>query len=114
MELKYEKAIYCKEVILRTAYVFIEDAYLHISQNASQWIVSWKPKKNNIVSPEEFENELICQQLRYQLINSHKDMRNILLGRAMATTLIEKPGEAKAPKNCDKDIHNILKGWFDE
>lgn len=114
MEMRFDKAIYEKQVLLKTAYSFIDRVYIHLSQSETEWIVSWKLKGNCRIAPDEFENELIQQQLRFELIKENNDIRKILLGRAMASTLIEKPSEAKPTSTGSYSANDILRGWFDE
>lgn len=115
MELRFDKSIYDKEVLLKTAYKFTDRVYFHLSQNDDEWIVQWKPKDDSILSCNEFENEMIHQQLRLHLINESKELRSILLGRAMASTLIEKPQEPTEQENeCISSSESILRGWFDD
>ena len=112
--MRFDKAIYEKQVLLKAAYSFIDRVYIHLSQSETEWIVSWKLKGDCRLDPQEFENELIQQQLRFQLIIESSDLRKILLGRAMASTLIEKPSEAKPAIIGNHSANDILRGWFDE
>lgn len=117
MELTFDKALYDKRALLKTAYQFTDRAYVHLSQTQMQWRVSWIPKANCAVAPEEFENELIHQALRLQLAQESADIRRVLLARAMASTLIELPAEEKvepdAARTSDEEAREILKGWYE-
>lgn len=122
---KLDKALYSKEVFLKTAYTFTETAYVHLSQNDKHWIVEWNAKEGQNISGGEFENELIAQQLREELLEQTKDIRKILLARAYASTMInEADGEEMAEagqeemtdrkSEIESDAENILKGWFEQ
>lgn len=114
MEMRFDKEIYEKPVLLKAAYSFIDRVYIHLSQCEAEWVVSWKPKEGYSLSPDEFENELVQQQLRFHLIKENDDIRRILLGRAMASTLVEKPKETTPVVVGDHAANEVLRGWFDE
>ena len=122
---KLDKALYSKEVFLKTAYTFTETAYVHLSQNDKHWIVEWNEKEGQNISGGEFENELIAQQLREELLEKTNDIRKILLARAYASTMIneadgEESAEAEPEELADQESGNeseaedILKGWFEQ
>ena len=123
MEIVIDKGIYSREVLLRTAYSFTDRAYLHLEQNESSWIVSWTNMRGHDLNPAIFENELIMQQLRAELVSKTMDIRKVLLARAFASSALElAPGdstelqeEITAPNDdIEEDETEIMKGWFDE
>ena len=77
MEIRIDKRIYSREVLLKTAYSFIDRVYLHLSQDKDSWIVSWTNMPGQEVNSKIFENELISQQLRSELISRTKDIRKL-------------------------------------
>ena len=117
MELRFDKVLYDKCALLKTAYQFTDRAYLHLSQTDAQWCVSWIPKTNCAIAPEEFENDLIYQMLRLQLAQESADIRRILLARSMASTLVELPpkgkGEPRATQTSKEEVQEILRGWYE-
>ncbi|MBQ2952432.1 MAG: His-Xaa-Ser system protein HxsD [Clostridia bacterium] len=114
MEMRFDKEIYEKPALMKAAYSFIDRVYIHLAQSESEWIVSWKSKEGSDLAPDEFENALVQQQLRLQLIRESDDVRRILLGRAMASTLIEKPKVISPNVIGENAANDILRGWFDE
>lgn len=125
MEIKVDKSIYSKQVLLKTAYSFSDRVYLHLSQNDCSWIIQWTNMQGQQLTPEMFENELISQQLREDLIEKTKDIRKLLLSRAFASSIIEiNPPTTNASisdnievlsdiEDNDENAADILKGWFD-
>ena len=89
MELAFSKGLYEKSALLKAAYSFTEVAYLHLSQDDKNWYVSWHNKPGETLTSEAFENALIEQQLRKELLRESRDLRTVLLARAMASTLVE-------------------------
>ena len=128
MIIRVNKELYSKEVLLKTAYSLTDKVYLHLEQDEKDWIVSWKPKKSHDLNEGEFENELIAQALREELINQTADIRKIILARAFASTVLDdQPGELiySVPENVEQTIQedsvissqeeaSILRGWFDQ
>lgn len=114
-----DKSIYSREVLLKTAYCFTDKVYLHLAQNDAEWIVSWTPKENCDVSANEFENELISQQLRIHLLEKTSDIRKLVLARAFASTIIDDQQDPIDEADYREDVaddsnSDILKGWFEK
>lgn len=82
MELAFSKGLYEKSALLKAAYSFTEVAYLHLSQDDKNWYVSWHNKPGETLTSESFENALIEQQLRKELLRESRDLRTVLLARA--------------------------------
>ena len=120
LQIKADKQIYTLEVVLKTSYQFVNDAYLHLSQDDNSWIISWINKPGSSKEPGNFENELIAQQLRYQLLEKTSDIRKMMLARAFASTVIDtnreletKAGES-LPEYDEETEKHILEEWFHE
>lgn len=124
MEIRIDKSIYSKQVLLKTAYSFSDRVYIHLSQDDQSWIIQWTDMPDQGIKPEMFENEMISQQLREELIEKSKDIRMLLLSRAFASSALEidssdvvEPMEKDISLqgvNEEEDAKAILKGWFDE
>lgn len=74
MELAFSKGLYEKSALLKAAYSFTEVAYLHLSQDDKNWYVSWHNKPGETLPSEAFENALIEQQLRKELLHESRDL----------------------------------------
>ena len=115
MELHFDKDIYDRRALLKAAFRFTDRCYIHLRQDEARWIVCWREKDGKRVDFGEFENELIAQSLRLQLLEESAELRKLLLARAMASTVIQ---EAPVPSGEDgaagQDESQILRGWFDE
>ena len=114
MEYRLDKGIYEKTVMLKTAKAFTDRAYIHLSQTPSSWVISLTPKDGIILRDGDFENELVTQQLRYDLIQSITELRTILIARAMASTIVDENdsdmNKKEEPVVADED--DILKEWY--
>ena len=113
MTIRLDKLLYDKTAILKAAYKFIDQVYIHLSQDENYWFVDWNNKPGEMVKPEEFENELIEQELRHQLIEESNELRKILLARAMASTIIEKTeNKVELPDASVENAPEVLESWF--
>ena len=114
MDCRLDKGVYGKIVMLKTANAFTDRAYVHLSQTPDNWIISLTPKEGIFLNDGDFENELISQQLRYELIQSSSELRTILIARAMASTVVVEndsdPDQSTEAVVTDED--DILKEWY--
>lgn len=113
MELVFDKALYDKRALLKAAYAFTDRAYLHLAQTEKEWLVSWEEKSTELtVSAKAFENELLNQMVRLQVLAETEKIRTLMLARAMASTVIDPAAEPEnegTPECADQDI---LKDWY--
>ena len=112
------KAMYQPEVVLKAAYQFLDRCYIHIGEDENNWLVylRCKEKESNEKLGESFENELLLQAVRYVTYQQTKSLREILLARAMATSMIDQktPLERiEQEENSGKDsLQEILQDWY--
>lgn len=114
MEFRFSKDIYPKSVLIKSAYNFIDKAYLHLDENENDYIVSIVFKDNCTFDYHEFENEMLAQAVRYEVYRQTKDIRKLTIARALASTIIDELPENEAPEENEIDIDNILTDWFDK
>lgn len=113
----FNKQLYSNEALIKTAYRFIDDFYIHLDAEEENYIVLIERKNNNIkvISLDiknEFENELILQETRRIVAESTQSIREMVFARAMASTIITEPIEEL--DNFEEDAEEeILINWFD-
>ena len=117
LQLKVPKSLYNEKVVLKTSYMFLDDLYIHIGDLDNEWIVNLKGKSENINIEEfndKFENELILQSVRRNVFEQTGKIRELLMARAMASTIIDENDEIQLDNSVDEgDLDEILKSWFD-
>lgn len=118
-----DKRIYNIPTIMKAAYMYIDENYLFfdvLSENEIQ--VTITPKSTNCYLEKiakEFCNELLAQSVRYNIFNDTKNVREIILGRALYSTCIENNDselDTILPTSTDTDMEEfdeIAKNWFD-
>ena len=113
----YDTKIYPKEAVLKAAYAFIDHYYIHIQLDNDMYQIDFTPKKENMSDSviSQFENELLSATIRLQVYQQTHVLREIMLGRAMASTMImddESVDLSETEDNNSEALGDILKDWF--
>lgn len=113
MEFKFSKHLYPKLALLKSAYSFTDRTYLHLDQDEEYYIVQIEFKSDNQFDLQEFENEMLTQAARYEILNQTKDIRRLLLAQAFASTIIEDDTIQLENDKDNFDVNEILRDWFE-
>lgn len=113
---QYSKELYTREVLLKTAYAFTNSMYIHLDVDDQNYLVTLTSKENVVESEmyAKFENELIAQETRRLIAKKTKNIREMIVARALSSTMIHQNIE-NIQENIedDYDADDILKDWFD-
>lgn len=114
--LKYNRELYSKIALLKAAYFFTDKSYVHLDADDKYYYVQLAPKSDEqAVTEGEFTNEMLAQSVRHEIYLQTKNIRELLLARAMSTSLITGKNvvtdDFKAKEQFSED--QILKDWFD-
>lgn len=91
MLLHFNTDLYSKTALLKAAYHFTDKFYVHLDRSGDDYIVDIMSK----TGPEEdgikgrFSNELLAQAAREKVFEQTSHIRELLLGRAFSSTIIE-------------------------
>lgn len=113
--MKFHKELYSKIALIKAAYNFTDIAYIHLDADNSYYYVTIEPKKlEQTVSEQDFINEMLIQSVRHEVYQQTKNIRELLLARAMATSVIVDKNiiEDDEQNNDSFDECDILKDWF--
>ncbi|MBR4314521.1 MAG: His-Xaa-Ser system protein HxsD [Lachnospiraceae bacterium] len=116
--IKLSKNIYNKEPILKAAYIFSDVFYVYVDENNTDYLIKLefknvKNEKNEHFSDKEFINEVIVQSVRYNIMQQTKNIRELILGRALASTMVNDSTKYEND-SADIEINDILVDWFDK
>lgn len=111
MSRKYSKEIYSKNVLLKAAYAFTDIAYFHIDTTESEYVIEIKSKGKEIDLYDRFENELIMQQVRLTVSKETKNIREMIIARALASTLTNEV-ESDIEEIVENTDNNMFEDWF--
>ena len=113
MIINLSKDLYPKSVILKSAYVFTDRAYVFIQQDDNNYVISITSKDhNNHIVEEEFKNELLSQAVRHEVYEQTKDIRKLIISRALASTILDNDNTVLEYEDNALD-DEILKDWFE-
>lgn len=112
--IKFSKLLYNKEPIFKAAYNFINNYHFFIDSDKDNYIVEIS-SKSDVLNDEiknNFVDEVIVQSTRYQIMIETKNVRELILGRALASTMIT---DVDTGFIDDKSLiaDDILKDWFE-
>lgn len=113
MELKFNKSLYPKVVLIKSAYSFTDKAYIHLDEVDDYYIVTIIFKEGKEFDCSEFENEMLCQAARYEVYKQTKDLRKLTVARALASTVISDAADDEVVDE-DVDMDSVLRDWFEE
>ena len=114
---KYSKDIYTKEALLKASYDFTDEWYIHLESDESFFLVQLFAKDtckpiDDTDSYKRFENELIAQQTRFVVSKNTRQIREMIVARALSSTMIGEINDFVDDYDEKKDV--VLKDWFDE
>lgn len=113
MRFWYRKEMYPKIAVIKAAYHFTDVAYLHLDCDEECYIVDIIPKKGELVEERDFENQILAQVARNEIYQQTKEIREITLARAVASSIVED-NHAEADTEESISAETILRNWFDE
>ncbi len=114
MKFEFSKELYSKEALIKAAYNYTDRAYVHLDVDDEKYYVSLEMKESNDEPDEkEFVNEMLAQSVRHLIYKQTKGIRELLLARAMATSVITDSDDNEGNDEVDFSEDEILKDWFD-
>ena len=114
MKFEFSKELYSKEALIKAAYNYTDRAYVHLDVDDEKYYVLLEMKHSNDEPDEkEFVNEMLAQSVRHLIYKQTKGIRELLLARAMATSVITDSDNNEGNDEVDFSEDEILKDWFD-
>lgn len=118
--LRISAEVYSRDCVLKTAYAFLDRAYVLVDRDQRYFLVRLRPKEpdrqGGALTAQlagEFQNELLNQQVRKTVMDRTRNVRELILARAMYSSYIEEP---QLPEQSDEaySIDDIAKDWFQD
>lgn len=115
MKFRFRRELYSKTALLKAAYNYTDKAYVHLDADEDYYYVNIEMKGiGNSVSEKEFTNEMLAQSVRHEIYLQTKNIRELMLARALATSVVTEPEvlqeSGDVPDQYCED--EILKDWF--
>ena len=119
MKFTVNKDLHSRYALLKAAYHFTDEYYVLLDQDESLYYIDIIAKEGN--TPEDIEgifaNELVAQSTREAILEKTSSLRELILARAFASTIIDdKPVDNNAvTENIDGEIDkSLFKDWYEE
>ena len=116
MKYTFSKELYSKNALLRAAYRFTNDYYVHLTADNECYIVEMTSKESaadNKLSKDDFTNEILAQTVRENVFKETKELRTLIMARAFASSVIDNSCDKEAEYSTEED-ENILRDWFEQ
>ena len=119
-EITISKYIYPLVVVKKAIANYMEDIYVKLEEDVNNIIIRIQLNKeesdlNQIIG--EFYNELLRESLRYDIACETKNLRELIVARALYTTCIEDNDElidGYEENNDDFNLDDIAVNWFEK
>lgn len=114
--------VFCKAAVLKTAYLFTGEYYVHMSyqdEHSIQIVVEAKPGINIDEVDKKFGNELLAQMVRVEVSAENRAVRELVIGRALYSSYVDFGGNCAAESANYTDsigtysLDNIAVDWFE-
>ena len=119
MQISYNKSMYSKQALLKAAYHFTDDYYIHLDADETHYLVNIRSKDGS-EDPKElkglFSNEILVQSTREAVLNQTMDIRKMVLGRAIASTIIDEQEtrDFTAKQGSETERTDLFNDWYDK
>lgn len=113
---KFAKELYPKIALMKAAYFFTNTCYIHLDADDSYYYVEIDPKNmESPVTEKTFVNEMLAQSVRHMVYQQTKNIRELMLARAMATTVVGETESSESLDIADQEYQEseLLKNWFE-
>lgn len=113
--LKFRKELYSKIALIKAAYNYTDLAYIHIDADDDYYYVTVESKKQgHQITENDFVNEMLAQSVRHEVYQQTKNIRKLLLARAMATSVIVDDDTINEEIDDSYVESEVLRDWFEE
>ena len=119
MKLTVNKALHSRSAVLKAAYHFTDEYYVLLDQDETSYYIDISAKEG--MTPEDiegiFSNELVAQSTREAILEKTSSLRELILARAFASTIIDdKPSDDSfvSDANDDEIDKSLFKDWYEE
>lgn len=113
--MRFRRELYSKIALIKAAYNYTDIAYIHLDADDEYYYVTIESKPNEEeVKEADFLNEMLTQSVRHEVYQQTKNIRELLLARAMATSMIveENMLDDNVVEKEEFSENEILKDWF--
>lgn len=123
---EYDSKVYEKEAVLKAAYAFTDEYYVHIETNEQgNYAIRFEAKAADSSTADasetradigkRFENEILAQMVRLHVQQETKEVRVMLAAKALASSMLGEELNSKMTM-CDGgkvsfDVEDLIREW---
>lgn len=110
----FSKSLYSKAALLKAAYHFTNRFYVYLDMDDANYLVELTAKDgiDDRFVQEEFSNEILAQSTREEILRQTSNIRELILGRAFGSTIIDTDLEETADTPAAEQTDEIFKDWY--
>lgn len=119
MKLTVNKALHSRYALLKAAYHFTDEYYVLLDQDETSYYIDISAKDGK--TPENIEgifvNELVAQSTREAILEKTSSLRELILARAFASTIIDDKSSNDVPASDESEGEidkSLFKDWYEE
>ena len=109
----FEKQLYSKTALFKAAYRFTDAYYIHLASDDHHFLVTLEAKNEApLLTAQEFQNELLTQMVREAINEQTKELRLLLMARALSSSMIETSPDQEETAFTGIENTDLLEDWF--
>lgn len=114
MELRFSKTMYSKQALIKAAYSFTNDYYVYLDSSDDYYLVfiTAKNGSSEVDLENMFANEILFQTTRELVSKNTSNIRELILGRAFASTVVEKENSISVSDSVPNE--DVFKDWYEK
>ena len=119
IEFRVNKEVYPLKAIYRAAYLFTDKYYIGLDQTEETYIIKFSGKEKTCDYDDvgAFQNELLNQNLKLALSNDTREIRELIVTRALYSSFLPEENEEVSRSETSEqeyDLDEIAKAWYEE
>ena len=119
IEFRVNKEVYPLKAIYRAAYLFTDKYYIGLDQTEETYIIKFSGKEKTCDYDDvgAFQNELLNQNLTLALSNDTREIRELIVTRALYSSFLPEENEEVSISETSEqeyDLDEIAKAWYEE
>jgi len=119
VEFRVNKEVYPLKAIYRAAYLFTDKYYIGLDQTEETYIIKFSGKEKTCDYDDvgAFQNELLNQNLKLALSNDTREIRELIVTRALYSSFLPEENEEVSISETSEqeyDLDEIAKAWYEE
>lgn len=119
IEFRVNREVYPLKAIYRAAYLFTDKYYIGLDQTEETYIIKFSGKEKTCDYDDvgAFQNELLNQNLKLALSNDTREIRELIVTRALYSSFLPEENEEVSISETSEqeyDLDEIAKAWYEE